>query len=206
MDEGDHFLKMEPHPVTDFVHPLFLRLQRHEMHATTAPCDDFWQLVSRGTLKDVGFEDVGAAQAEIIGQKITSEAELSSSLVDSTKRWVRLLRPQARVTCVLAPSVASEVETAWQLVVHDCSEFLTETGVLERGLDQAKHANNKILHGFTATVHGCSLLTAVGKKLAEEKAISPYLSVALSVGCCVGRGVQAEGRGRGSGRGHVLTL
>ena len=172
MDEGDRFLKMEPYPVEGFLYPLFLRLQRHEMHATTAQREDFWHLVSERRLETVGFENVAVAQAEIIGQKISSEAELSSSLADALKRWARLLCPEGRGACVVNASVAKELAMAWELVRNDCSELPAETTGLERALDQAKQTDNKVLQGFAQAVHGTALLSTVSKKLAEAKETS----------------------------------
>jgi hypothetical protein len=190
MDEGDHYLGMEPFPVTTFTFPVFLRQQRHEMQAIGSIEVEFWPMVGLAQLQDVGYNSLQTAQTELIAQKITAVGEVEATSEIVLRAFQKFFAPAVRDHVALHAEVEREVLECEAMAFHADYTSKEELMALQITADRAQEVDCKLLQAFKSSTGGkklCELVSAhietatkqlkkLGQLLAYIKRLDEYAS------------------------------
>lgn len=164
LDEGDHFLSMEPYVVRGFQHPNFILRQRHEVRTVSADGQHFWQRLEHDSLVSAGFEIDGIpnVQREFLAQKITLVGEAHVSYASAVTAFRDLFAPATRVGHTVHESVEVDVAMCNTLISHVDACDAASIKDLDRVL---KKLDTKVLAAFTLCASGNLIVQAADKHL-----------------------------------------
>jgi hypothetical protein len=162
IDEGLHYLRMEPFAVKDFKLPLFLTLQRHEMLVLQASLVKFWSLIDTDALVGTGFKpiDVEGQQRSYIVQKTTGLGESFTVYSSAEAEFKRFFDATVISDSKLHDIITAEVKECVLLVCFErvSASQRDQTQLVLECVAKAKDAANTMLNAFTQFECGLRLI------------------------------------------------